>query len=270
MLAKERRLGRIFNRSSGKSIVLPIDHGVTMGSIEGIANMGRELSLVSECGCNAVVLHKGMLLRYHEMISPDISLVLHLSAGTMRSHDPSYKVTVASVEEAAALGCDGVSFQMSIGSAYEPDMLREFGRVSDECRRWGMPLLAMTYVRDGDRNDASADAVSHAVRLSAEMGADIVKVSCPEPLSELAGIVACSPIPILIAGGDASSDPRELLRTISAVVAAGAAGTSIGRRVFQCERQKELLAVINHVVHDGMTADDAVALFDKLTGQLAS
>jgi DhnA family fructose-bisphosphate aldolase class Ia len=42
MLGKKLRLERILNRESGKTVIVPMDHGVTVGPIPGIENM-REM-----------------------------------------------------------------------------------------------------------------------------------------------------------------------------------------------------------------------------------
>ena len=36
-LGKQVRLQRIFNRETGRAIIVPMDHGVSVGPIEGIA-----------------------------------------------------------------------------------------------------------------------------------------------------------------------------------------------------------------------------------------
>ncbi len=60
----------------------------------------------------------------------------------------------------------------------EKEMLNDFGRVSNEARIWGMPLLAMIYPRgEKIKDEYDVNAVKHAARVGNEMGADIVKVS---------------------------------------------------------------------------------------------
>ena len=38
-LGKQVRLQRIFNRETGRAIIVPMDHGVSVGPIEGIENI---------------------------------------------------------------------------------------------------------------------------------------------------------------------------------------------------------------------------------------
>ena len=41
MIGKEIRLERIMNRNTGRSVIIPMDHGFTMGQIEGSATCQR-------------------------------------------------------------------------------------------------------------------------------------------------------------------------------------------------------------------------------------
>ena len=41
MRGKEIRLERIMDRNTGKTIIVPMDHGVTNGPMKGLIDMGR-------------------------------------------------------------------------------------------------------------------------------------------------------------------------------------------------------------------------------------
>ena len=44
MIGKAIRLERIIDRNSGKTVIIPMDHGVTVGPIEGLADMRTTIS----------------------------------------------------------------------------------------------------------------------------------------------------------------------------------------------------------------------------------
>ena len=50
MIGKEIRLERIMDRNTGRAVIIPMDHGFTMGQIEGLRNMTGIVSEVSEAG----------------------------------------------------------------------------------------------------------------------------------------------------------------------------------------------------------------------------
>lgn len=145
MIGKEIRLERIMDRNTGRAVIIPMDHGFTMGQIEGLRNMTAIVSEVSEAGANAIVLHKGMVKGGHRKQGKDIGLIVHLSASTSMNPDPNDKVLVCTVEEAIALGADAVSIHINLGAPNESRMIESAGAVVRDCNRWGMPLLIMIY-----------------------------------------------------------------------------------------------------------------------------
>ena len=62
MIGKVIRMERIINRGTGKSVIVPMDHGVTVGPIKGLISMGKTVDMVAEGGANAVVGHLGLSL----------------------------------------------------------------------------------------------------------------------------------------------------------------------------------------------------------------
>ena len=157
--------------------IVPMDHGTTLGPIHGIDDYFKTIRLINKAGPNAIVLHKGLLIR----VSQDEELacgnyIMHLSVSTVLSKDPQYKVLVSSVEEAVKLGALGVSIHINFGVDAEADMIKDLGTVSKTCLEWGMPLLAMVYSFKEDNN---LDHMIHAARIAEELGADIVKIAYP-------------------------------------------------------------------------------------------
>ena len=147
MRGKEIRLERIMNRNTKKTIIVPMDHGVSDGPIPGLIDMGQTVNLIADGGANAVIGHVGLALYGHRQGGRDIGLILHLSASTKLAPDPNEKVLVNSVTNAMKMGADAVSMHVNIGAESEAKMLQDLGMVAVECMEWGMPLLAMMYPR---------------------------------------------------------------------------------------------------------------------------
>lgn len=80
ILGKKIRLKRILNRNNGKTVIVPMDHGMTVGPIPGIIDMKDAIEKVPLGGANAVVAHKGHIERGHRQSVRDIGLIVHLSA----------------------------------------------------------------------------------------------------------------------------------------------------------------------------------------------
>ncbi|MBS7611676.1 2-amino-3,7-dideoxy-D-threo-hept-6-ulosonate synthase [Candidatus Bathyarchaeota archaeon] len=257
MNGKIRRLSRIF-RNDGKTVIIPMDHGVTLGPIAGIENISKIVEKLKRGGADAVLVHKG----WARLIDTrGMSLILHISASTKLGPDPDWKVTVTSVEEAVALGADGVSIHVNIGCEREPEMLGLLGVVAESCEDWGMPLLVMAYPRGPKiANQHDPELVSHAARVAAELGADVVKTNYTGSVESFKRVVESCPIPVVIAGGPKVSSDREMLEMVKKSVDSGGAGVSIGRNVFQHEKPDLMTRAIVSIVHDGMDVEDAMEI----------
>ena len=103
MIGKSVRLERIIDRNSGRTVIIPMDHGVTVGPIKGLTNMRDAVSKVVAGGANAVLMHKGSPRFCHRGSGKDVGLIIHLSAGTTLSPDPNAKELACTVEEALKL-----------------------------------------------------------------------------------------------------------------------------------------------------------------------
>jgi fructose-bisphosphate aldolase / 2-amino-3,7-dideoxy-D-threo-hept-6-ulosonate synthase len=115
MRGKDIRLERIMNRNTKKTIIVPMDHGVSNGPIAGLIDMAQAVNLVAEGGANAVIGHVGLALHGHRQGGRDVGLILHLSASTSIGPDPNDKVLVNSVTNALKMGADAVSIHVNIG-----------------------------------------------------------------------------------------------------------------------------------------------------------
>ena len=260
MIGKQIRIERIINRNTGRTVIVPMDHGVSMGPVEGLIDMKPTVDTVAEGGANAIVMHKGVVGSGHRGRGRDVGLIIHLSASTSLSPDPNAKVLVCTVEEAVKLGADAVSIHVNLGAEDEKDMLRDLGVVVREAAEWRMPLLAMMYTRGKKVADEyGVDVVKHAARVGAELGADMVKVSytgSPESFREV--VDGCF-VPVLIAGGEKMDTERDILAMVKGSIDAGGAGASIGRNIFQHAYPDRMVQAISRIVHDNCSVEEALA-----------
>ncbi len=256
-IGKSIRMERIFDRNTGNSIIIPMDHGVGAGPIEGLKNLQEAVNKVAEGGANAVLGHMGLAKHGHRGYGHDVGLIIHLSASTFLSLDPNHKVLVTTVEEAIKVGADAVSVHINVGAEDECEMLQGLGYVAGKCDEWGIPLLAMMYPRGKKvRSEYDVDAVKHTARVGAELGADIIKTNytgSPETFKE---VVDGCPVPVIIAGGPKVESEQELLQMIEGSLEAGGRGVAIGRNVFQAKDPTGLVQKIAKIVHEGVSAKE--------------
>ena len=264
MIGKQIRLERIINRVTGKTVIVPMDHGVSVGPILGITNMKEAMGQVADGGANAVVVHKGIVPRGHREGGPDMGLIVHLSGSTSISPEPNAKTLVCTVEEAVKIGADAVSIHVNIGNSHEREMLADLGKVAYKASEWGMPLLAMIYPRGkkvGDEYDV--EYIKHAARLGAELGADVVKVSYTGSPDSFQKVVEGSHVPVIIAGGPKMDSDKDILEMVKGAIEAGGSGTSIGRNVFQHKNPTRIVGALSMIVHENATVDEALEFLKK-------
>jgi class I fructose-bisphosphate aldolase len=259
-IGKAIRLERIFNRNTGRTIVVPMDHGVTVGPIDGLVDMREAVGRVVEGGANAVIEHKGLVRCGHRASGRDIGLIVHLSASTALSPFPNAKSLVASVEDAMRLGADAVSIHCNLGDETESAMLADFGKVASDAANWGMPLLAMVYARGPKVHDEYDPAVvAHCARVGTELGADVVKVPYTGDMESFAKVCDACCVPIVIAGGPKLDSTQAFIQMVHDSLQAGGAGLSVGRNVFQHDNPTRLVEALNMVVHGDDTVEAALA-----------
>ncbi len=258
-IGKAIRMERLFNRDTGKCIIVPMDHGVSVGPIDGLIDVCKAVSEVAEGGADAVLEHKGMVRWGHRGRGRDIGLILHLSSSTDLSPQPNAKILTASVEDALKNGADGVSMHVNLGDSTEAKMLEDLGRVARDAEKWGMPLLVMMYGRGPKiTNGFDPGVVAHCARVAMELGADIVKVPYTGDIDSFAHVVAGAHIPVVIAGGPKTETTGEFLQTVADAIKAGASGLSVGRNIFQHPEPRRMVSALSGLVHAGWSVEQAL------------
>ena len=263
-IGKAIRMERLINRATGNCIIVPMDHGVSVGPLEGLEDMRRAVGEVAEGGADAVLGHKGLARCGHRKGGRDVGLILHLSSSTDLSPHPNAKILTATVEDALKLGADGISMHVNLGDPSEARMLEDLGRVAGIAEDWGMPLLVMMYGRGPKIQDSFApDVVAHCARVAAELGADMVKVPYTGDMDSFNRVVEGCCIPVLIAGGPKNGSNKGFLQMVSDAMKAGAKGISIGRNVFQHPRPRLMVQALSGIVHAGWNVDQAMEVLGR-------
>ena len=263
MVGKQIRLERLIDRNSRKKVIIPMDHGVTVGPIDGLADMRATVSKVVSGGANAILMHKGMVSAGHRGTGKDVGLIIHLSAGTSISPDPNAKELVCTVQEAIKLGADAVSVHINLGAETDKEMLRQLGFVSGQCSQWQMPLVAMMYTRGKKiKDEYDVENVKLAARVGAELGADIVKVVYTGSVETFKEVVQGCPVPVVIAGGPKMDSDEDIFIMVQDALEAGAAGLSIGRNAFQHEKPDKIIEALCKMVHEGASVKNAIEMLE--------
>ena len=259
MIGKKIRLERIINRHTGRTVIAPMDHGVSNGPMKGIIDIDKTVESISQGGADAILMHTGIVEQGHRGYGKDIGLIVHLSASTSLAPNPNNKVIVTSVEKAIQLGADAVSVHVNLGSETESEMLQELGEISETCSYWGIPLLAMMYPRGQKvENEHDVELVKHAARVGSELGVDIVKTNYTGDPDSFKEVVEGALVPVVIAGGPKVDTDEELLQMVKDSIEVGGAGVAFGRNLFQAENPGKITKAISEVVHNDLEVNEAL------------
>ncbi|ELY59607.1 2-amino-3,7-dideoxy-D-threo-hept-6-ulosonate synthase [Natronolimnohabitans innermongolicus] len=251
----DARLDRIGTNDS--YVIVPMDHGITLGAVDGLKDIESTIDAVTRGGADAVLTQKGVAPRVHEHKNGK-GYIVHLNGSTSIGPDENDKRLTGTVEEAIRAGADAVSFHINVGSNHEPDQLTQLSEVTATARRFGIPVLAMAYARGPDVDPEDPEALGHAVRLAEELGADIVKTGYSGDAESFEHVCESTRLPVVIAGGSRGTD-RETIEMVRGAMDAGGAGVSMGRSIFQHENPEAIANAVAGVVHHDLPVEEALA-----------
>jgi class I fructose-bisphosphate aldolase len=249
--AKQLRLSRFLDPRSRRGIIVPIDHGLTMGPIDGLQNAARIGSWLSSPGINGVIAHKGMAERLAARgLLGGIGLMVHVNGMHAMAPNPDQKELLTSVKTVVRLGADALSLQLNFDGQNDAHNLRLLGGVVDEAMEYGLPVLTMLYDKKVDV--AAEDRVPrlrHLMRLCIELGTDALKIAPPQQLADVGPILEFLSEDALVffAGGslgEAGTD-ASLVALAREGARHGAAGFCVGRNVFQREDPRAILGELS-------------------------
>ena len=253
------RLKRI--STDGRYLVVPMDHGITLGAVKGLKDIESTIDDVTAGGADAVLTQKGIAPRVHDHKN-DAGYIVHCNGSTVVGPDANDKRVTGSVAEALRAGADAVSFHINVGSDHEGAQMESLARLTEEAHEYGVPVLAMTYARganlDGEDPEHDAEYLAHAARLGEELGADVVKTAYSGDPETFGHVVESTRLPVVIAGGSRGTD-YETVEMVRGAMDAGAAGVSMGRSIFQHDDPRAITRAVAAVVHDDRSAEEALS-----------
>jgi class I fructose-bisphosphate aldolase/fructose-bisphosphate aldolase/2-amino-3,7-dideoxy-D-threo-hept-6-ulosonate synthase len=235
--AKRIRLGRFLDRGTRHGLIVPIDHGLTLGPIDGIGSSARIAAWLDvDAGVNGVVLHKGLLERLAARGAlQGMGVMLHLNGMPACAAAPDTKAMVTEVQTAVRLGADAVSVQLNFDGANDAHNVALLGAVADAAAPLGLPVLTMLYdKKPGTAADARVARLRHLMRTCIELGTDALKIGAPEQLADVPAILRdlADDALIFFAGGAVGSE-QPLVELTTLALRHGGAGLCVGRNVFQ-------------------------------------
>lgn len=278
MSGKVVRLGRLFDPASGRSLVLPVDHGLNLGAVSGLENPRRLLERLERLGVDATLISPGMARAHADLFARrsaparilTIDLPLLSSVPGAQGEVRAYSL-IASVQDGLRMGveCVKVLLVWGIESAVQMANLQAVAQLARECEVSEMPLMVEPVLWGEaipDERRADPALVANAVRIAVELGADVIKGPYVADTEALAAIVQRTPVPVMLLGGPRLDDARAVLQIAANAMASGVRGIVFGRNVFQRPDAEAMVRALRGIVHEDMSVDAAAATLREPVG----
>jgi len=257
-IGKEVRLARLFNKKSGHSVMVAMDHGAVIGPVKGIIDPVKTVAALAQEKPETFFMPVGIIKQvYKSFIENDIPYIAAIDSCTFMGPEPDYFFMSDAVEHALIYGATAVSAHILVGPEKTSEMMKGLASVARECDRLGMPLLAIMYPA-GFANNFDVKHVKWAARIAAELGADLVKTYYTGSKETYQEVIEASPLPVLLSGGDKTDNPLDFLHVLKTCMDAGAKGVAVGRNVWQDNDPARILLAVQGVVHDGLAPEEAL------------
>ncbi len=253
----QNRMSQIFDASSGRTVMLAIDHGYFQGPTTGLERVDVSIVPIIQY-CDALMLTRGML---RTTIPPTFTrgIVLRASGGPSILKELSDEEVAVDIEDACRLNVAALAVQVFVGGEFETRSIRNMTRLIDLGTRYGIPVFAVTAVGKNMVRDAKYFRL--ACRICAELGAQFVKTYYVEEGFDT--VVASCPVPLVMAGGKKQPEIDALTMAYNAVNE-GAAGVDMGRNIFQSEAPAAMIRAVRKVVHERMKPKEALDYYRSL------
>ncbi|MDP9236539.1 MAG: aldolase [Chloroflexota bacterium] len=255
----------------------------TLSNGEAIAADDADPEHLFRIACDGVIgcfaTQYGLIARY----ARDYMTVPYLVKLNSKSHliktsqqDPR-SLGWVTVDDALTLRDAGVSvvavgYTVYLGSAYEPEQMREAAQACMQAHHNGLLCVLWIYPRGAAvPKEQDPHLIAGATGLGAVLGADFVKVNYPKPEDGTApaealkeAVKAAGRTRVITAGGG-STDVRKFLQTLhDQIFVSGAYGSATGRNIHQKPLREaiQMTNAISAITYGGLSVDEAMAVYE--------
>jgi DhnA family fructose-bisphosphate aldolase class Ia len=259
MNGAELRLGRLFNRESGRSFITAFDHGT---SLRVPPEVGKPLEVLEDIVAgepDGVLISPGMLKQAARLFAfrgapvpvlrADWAVLDEQMKGDIGEH---YRV-LCTPQDALALGAGAMVMYLIMGpeeGAMFADNAQTIAETAQEAQRVGMPFIVEATLwgsRMADRKDP--DLLAYCCRIAAELGADAIKTEYTGDPDTMAAVIKGCGVPVLTLGGAKGGSDEAVLESACGAIEAGAKGLIFGRNIWQADDPVKMSASLREAVH---------------------
>lgn len=256
---KKNRLSKIV-MEDGKALMLAIDHGYFMGAAHGMEMPKVQVEKLIP-HIDSLMLSPGILT---SQIDSDFKkgIVLRASGGnTILESDIDNESLILSAKNAVKLNASAIAVSMFVGAEHSHQTILNLTDAINDAMEYDLPVLGVTAVGKALKDKKEKRYLTHASRLAAELGADIVKTYYCEGFEE---VVKKTTVPIIVAGGPKLDSYKDVLELCYNSIQCGAIGVDMGRNIWQSDYPEAITAGVAHIIHKNSSVKEALQLVESM------
>lgn len=240
---KQRRLNKL--KKDNYFLILAMDHAISAGPIAGIhsvTDVNKCISFSEENNIPAVVLNNRYVYKLNVFHKTNIVVQ---TMGLVKHKKNINKVPLTKVSEVPLVDGTAVSVQINFNTENLEEAMKDIASIVSEANDYEYPVLFMV----GNDDWKKAEDFNYAVRVCAELGADLIKIHLPSDVDEVRKLTTfdINEPALLLAGGENMTNFEERLKTAKAL---GFQGICLGRNIFQSKTPTETLGKIENVFNN--------------------
>ncbi len=260
-MERTKNLSQFF-QADGHTLILPIDHG-TVIPVPGLESPAALIEAMNPF-VDGYVVNLGVAISAKEELQVK-GLCLRTDCYKPRygenMDEGSYRIFGA--DEACEVGANAMMNMLYLHHSNEASIIREAGELIGESLEANIPVILESLPFSiGRADEYTVENISFAVRVAAELGADVVKTAFPTSgsVDDFKRIVEACFVPVIVLGGAAMGDDEALLTMVKNSINAGAKGVAIGRNVWQHPDPTKMASALRAIVHEEESVGAALKL----------
>ncbi len=178
-------------------------------------------------------------------------------------YHPAYDTQIGDVEEAMRLGADAIAVGCTVCGDHQAELLRQLARVTRAADAVGLPTVTHIYPKGNliDEKDwYKEEHVKYAARAGAECNVDIIKTFYTGDPESFSRVVEAVPARVVVSGGPKLPSLKDVFKMTYDALAAGGAGVTYGRNVWQAEEPVRVIKALAHIIHEKGTVKEALEI----------